>query len=77
MAQGHRKPTFAQANQQSLLTIGVAAGYVVVALVAHIVLLGIVPFFAGLRAIQRKEPLAVPAMVVAVCFVGAGLVFLR
>jgi len=65
--------TFTQANQQSLIAIGFAAGYLVLAMAAGILMLGIIPFMAGVRAIGRKEPLAPLAMAVAVIAVVLGL----
>jgi hypothetical protein len=70
------KLTFHQANQQSLIAIGFAVTYVVLAQAAGIVLLGIIPFMAGMRALGRKEPLAPVAMVVAVTAVVLGLLAL-
>jgi len=65
--------TFAQANQQSLIAIGFAAGYLVLAMAAGILMLGIIPFMAGVRAVGRKEPMAPLAMAVAVIAVVLGL----
>jgi hypothetical protein len=70
------QPSFADQNRQSLIAIGFAVGYVVLAMAAGIVLLGIVPLMAGIQALQRKEPLAPVAMVlgvVAVAFALLGL----
>ena len=57
---------FSDVNQQSLVAIGFAVAYLVIAQFAGVVLLGIVPILAGVRAIQRGEPLAPLAMVFAV-----------
>ncbi len=51
-------PSFAKLNERSLIAIGFAALYVVVALAANVVFLGVVPALSAVRAIQRKEPLA-------------------
>ena len=55
--------TFVQANKRSLIAIGFAVGYVALAAAAGIVMLGIIPFMAGVRAIGAKEPMAPLAMV--------------
>ncbi|MBX3285932.1 MAG: DUF2510 domain-containing protein [Actinobacteria bacterium] len=67
------KVGFAEANQQSLVAIGFAVGYLVLAQVAGVVLLGVIPAMAGVRALQRREPLAPVAMAVAVGAVLLGL----
>ena len=67
------KVGFAQANQQSLVAVGFAVGYLVLAQLAGVVMLGIIPAMAGVRALQRKEPLAPVAMAVAVGAVLLGL----
>ena len=58
------KGSFTSANAQSLMAIGVAAVYFVLAVTVHIVFLGIIPVMAGIRAMQRKEPLGPLAMVI-------------
>ena len=67
------KLTFTEANQQSLVAIGFAVGYLVIAQFAGIVFLGIIPVMAGVRAVGRKEPLAPMAMVVAIVSIVLGL----
>jgi hypothetical protein len=65
--------TFGDLNHQSLVAIGFAVGYLVLAQVAGIVLLGIVPVMAAVRALGRKEPLAPVAMASAITAVVLGL----
>jgi len=65
--------TFGQANQQSLVAIGFAIGYLVLAQFVGIVFLGIVPVMSAVRAVQRKEPLAPVAVVVAGLAIVLGL----
>ncbi len=64
---------FTDLNRESLVAIGFAAAYLLIAQFAGIVLLGIVPIMAGVRALQQREPLAPLAMVVAVVAVVIGL----
>ena len=56
---------FAQRNRNSLIVAVIAVVYVVLAATVHIVVLGILPVLFGVRAVQAKEPLAWPAVVVA------------
>ncbi len=58
--------SFTQANRQSLLAMGVALAYVVIAQLVGIVFLGIIPAMAAWQALQRKEQLAPLAMVAAI-----------
>lgn len=58
-------PSFTHNNHRSLTAIGVAALYVLVALTSHVVLFGIVPAAAAVRAFKRREPLAPIAAVAA------------
>ena len=55
----------AQRNRNSLIVAVIAVVYVVLAATVHIVVLGILPVLFGVRAVQAKEPLAWPAVVVA------------
>lgn len=55
-----------QANTQSLVAIGFALGYVVLAMTAGVVMLGIIPVMAAVRALSAKEPLAPVALVFAI-----------
>ena len=68
-----RGPTFMDRNHQSVIAIGVSVAYLALAMFVGIVMLGIIPFMAGMRAVQRKEPLAPIAMVVAVGSIAFGL----
>jgi hypothetical protein len=65
--------SFVHANSQSILALCVAAGYAVLATFVGIVFIGIVPVMAGVRALQRKEPLAPVAMVASVLVVLYGV----
>jgi hypothetical protein len=59
-------PTLFQRNRTTMTTLAVVAGYLVLAATTRIVLLGIFPMMLGIRAFQRKEPLAPLAIVAAV-----------
>lgn len=52
-------------NQASFTAIGVAALYILLAVVTHFVFIGIVPVFAAIRAVRRRERLAPLAVVAA------------
>jgi hypothetical protein len=76
---GAGNPSFATRNQRSLLAIGVAAAYILIAVTTHIVFFGIIPIMASIRAANRREPLtafAIAAAVVAVA-VAVGSLALR
>jgi hypothetical protein len=61
----HQNASSKRANHYSLLTLGVAALYVVIALVANFVLIGFIPLALALRAKNAREPLAPLALIVA------------
>lgn len=67
---------FAKRNQLSLVAVAVVAAYILLALVVHVVLLGIVPVVLAIRAVNRKEQLAPAAVVAAVVAIGVALVAL-
>lgn len=58
--------TFAQRNSLSLVAIGVAALYVVVAVTSRFVFFGILPILMSIRAVRRREALAPFAVAAAV-----------
>lgn len=64
-------------NQLAMITMAVTVVYIVVALTAHIVFLGIAPVLMCVRSFQRREPLAPLAAVAAAVAVGTAVVFLR
>jgi hypothetical protein len=68
--------TFAQANSMSLSAVGVAAVYVLLALVTHFVLLGIVPLLLAVRALRAKERLAPVAIAAAAVVVVVSVIAL-
>jgi hypothetical protein len=69
--------SFWRRNQASLTATGVAAVYVVLAVSAHFVFLGIVPVVMCMRAFQRRETLAPLALVAAIAAVGMAVLFFR
>jgi Protein of unknown function (DUF2510) len=54
-----------QRNTLSLATVGVVLLYLLLLAFAHIAVLGILPIVLAVRALRVKEPLAVPATVLA------------
>jgi hypothetical protein len=73
---GGRSPdqdTVQSRNRFSLISIGVSALYLVVGLLAHFLLLGILPLIMAVRARQRREPLSLAALVVAILVVVVSL----
>lgn len=67
------RPTFVQANTQSLVAIAFAVGYFALAATLGIVMLGIIPLMAGIRALSAKEPLAPLALVAGIVAILAGI----
>ena len=68
--------SFAKQNSFSLIAMGVAAAYIVIAMTAHIVLVGIVPIIVSIRAFKNRErlaPFALIAAIIAVVFAFAAL----
>ena len=57
--------TFFQANRYTCLAVGFAVGYLLLALFAHLVVLGIVPVVMSLRAFRGKEPYAIASAIAA------------
>jgi hypothetical protein len=57
-------------NTLSLATVGVVVLYLLLLAFAHVAVLGILPIVLAVRALRGKEPMAIPATVV------AGLAFL-
>jgi hypothetical protein len=77
---GHSTPApnfgFTQQNKFSLITGGIVAVYVFLALTTGIVFIGILPILMSVRALRRKEPLgplAVGAAILAVIIALAAL----
>ena len=54
-----------QRNALSLATVGVVLLYLLLLAFAHVAVLGILPVVLAVRALRGKEPMAVPATVVA------------
>jgi hypothetical protein len=52
-------------NTLSLATVGVVLVYLLLLAYAHIAVLGILPIALAVRALRGKEPMAIPATVVA------------
>lgn len=65
--------SWASRNSLSLATIGIVVVYALLLHYAHVVFLGILPILLSVRAVRRKEQLAVPAVVVAVLAIVVGL----
>jgi hypothetical protein len=59
-----------QRNTLSLATVGVVLLYLLLLASVHVAVLGILPIVLAVRALRGKEPMAIPATVV------AGLAFL-
>jgi len=57
--------TFFQANRYTCLATGFAAAYLLLAVLAHLVVLGIVPVLMAVRAFRAKERYAVASAVAA------------
>ncbi|HEX4726531.1 MAG TPA: DUF2510 domain-containing protein [Jatrophihabitans sp.] len=57
--------TFFQANRYTCLATGFAAGYLLLAVFAHLVVLGIVPVLMSVRAFRAKERYAAASAAVA------------
>jgi hypothetical protein len=70
------QPSFWQGNRRSFTAIIVAAVYIVIAISAHVVFLGIVPALAAVRAFQAREKLAPLAAVAAVVTIVVAVVAL-
>ncbi|HEY8728454.1 MAG TPA: DUF2510 domain-containing protein [Acidothermaceae bacterium] len=73
---GPANRTFTQQNSHSLIAMGVAAAYIVIAMTAHIVFVGIIPIMLSIRAFKAQErlaPVALIAAVIAVVFAFAAL----
>jgi hypothetical protein len=63
-------------NRYAFITIGIVAAYILLAMKAHVYVLGILPIMMSARSKSRNEPLAIVAIivaVVAVIFAIAGL----
>ncbi|MCW2525026.1 MAG: hypothetical protein JWO63_3361, partial [Frankiales bacterium] len=57
-------------NRYTAITAGIAALYLVLAVAAHIALIGILPVVMSRRAFRAKEPLAIASAVIAgICLV--------
>jgi Protein of unknown function (DUF2510) len=56
-------------NYFSFISLGVSAIYLLLGVTTHIVLLGIIPIVMAVRAMARKEPLSVPALMAAILVV--------
>ena len=56
---------FAKQNVVSLISFAVSALLVVLAATAHVVVFAVLPIFLAVAAVQKKEPLAWPAVGVA------------
>jgi len=68
--------SFAKQNSFSLIAIGVAAAYILIAMTAHIVLIGVIPIMVSIRAFKNRErlaPIALIAAILAVVFAFAAL----
>ena len=57
---------FLARNPLSFATVGVTVAYLLILVFAHVAILGILPLLLGFRAVSRKEPLAVAAVVIGV-----------
>ena len=58
-------PNWARRNTYSLVSAGLVVLYLLLAIVAHLVMLGFLPALLAAQAVKAKEPLAIPAAMVA------------
>lgn len=58
-------PHWFKRNAMSLATVGVVLAYVALLAFAHITVLGVLPIALAAQAVRNKEPMAIPAAVVA------------
>jgi hypothetical protein len=65
-----------QRNQSAIITMGIVAVYLVLAVKTHIVMFGVWPFLTSIRSWQRKEPLAGLAVCAAVVAVLVAIIAL-
>lgn len=68
---------FFQANRYTCLATGFAAGYLLLAVFAHLVVLGIVPVLMSVRAFRAKERYAIASAVAAGLALVIGITHLR
>ena len=65
--------TWLERNRASLAVLGLVALYLVTLRTVHVVVLGVLPAVLAVRAVREREPLAVPAAVLAGCSVAFAL----
>lgn len=58
--------SFISKNSRSFVTFVVVAIYILIAVLTHVVVIGILPVLQSIRAVQRREPLAALAVIAAV-----------
>ena len=71
--QSYRSTSFGDSNRLSLITLAVAAAYLVAAVTIHLVLIGFIPISFALRANASKEPLRHVALGAAIVVVIIGV----
>jgi hypothetical protein len=54
-----------QRNKLAFITVGIVAVYVILALKAHVYILGILPVMMSIRSKSQNEPLAIVAIMAA------------
>jgi hypothetical protein len=69
--------SFAKQNTHSLTAMGVAAAYILIAMSAHIVFIGIIPIMLSVRAFNSRERLAPFALIAAIIAVVLAFAALR
>ncbi len=61
-------------NQFAFITFGIVALYIIIALKAHVYVLGVLPVAMSMRSKSRNEPLAIAAIIAAAVAVVIALV---
>jgi len=59
-------------NRDSVIALALVAVYIFIASTSHVALLGIAPLLASIRALTRREPLAILALLAAIAAIVVG-----
>jgi hypothetical protein len=68
---------FGKQNSYSLIAMGVAALYILIAMTSHIVIMGVIPVMLSIRAFKSRERLAPVALIAAIIAVVVAFAALR
>jgi len=63
---------FVSRNRDSVIALALVAVYIFIASTSHVALLGIAPLLASIRALTRREPLAILALLAAIAAIVVG-----